>query len=173
MAKLTKYAMVFILMVGFSGYLYAADAKVKIATVDIGKVFDEYQKTKDFDKEFQKEELKKQKERDTVIDEVRRLKDEQLLLSEDKRKGFQEKIDKKLAELDQFDEKTKNYLKAKRNDSVKEIFKDIDDTLKQYGERKGYDLILNDRALLYRPASYDVTADVLNDLNKGKKGSKK
>lgn len=173
MIKLMKFAVLFVLIAGFSTHLYAADAKIKIATVNIGKVFDEYEKTKEFDTDFQKEELKKQQERDVLISEIRRLKDEQLLQAEDKRKNFQEKIDKKLKELDEFDEKAKTSLKEKRNESVNEIFKDIDDTLKQYGERKGYDLILNDRALLYRPDNYDVTGDVLKELNKGKKGSKK
>ena len=43
----------------------------------------------------------------------------------------------------------------------------------QYGERKAYDFILNDRAILYRNKQYDVTADILRELNeKYKKGKR-
>lgn len=162
----------FLSAMSFKGF--AASDKVNFASADIGKVFDEYEKTKEFDKGFQIEEQGKQKERDAYIYEIRRLRDEQALLADDSKSQKQSAIDEQAAKLDEFDKNTKNDLKKKRNDAVKEVFDDIESTLKQYGERKGYDFILNDRALLYRPDSKDITEEVLKELNQNyKKAPKK
>ena len=144
----------------------------KVAYVDIGKVFDEYEKTKSFDKDLQEEGKTKQKERDDKVLAVRRLKDEQAILSEDKKKDAEAGIEKKLKELDEFDQDVRKGLNEKRDKIVKDIFQDIDGLLKQYGERKGYDYIFNDRALLYRNPKYDKTEEVLKELNDSYKKKK-
>ena len=56
---------------------------------------------------------------------------------------------------------------------MKEIFKDIDDIVRKYGQRKGLDLILNERALLFHNAKYDATQEVLAELNKNYSKQKK
>lgn len=148
-------------------------AKEKIATVDIGKVFDDYEKTKKYDQEFQTEGRLKQEERDAIVHEIRRLRDEQALLSENARQDKQGAIDAKLKELEKFDSDIRQTLGEKRNKAVREVFQDIENVMMQYGERKGYDLVFNDRAILYRNKEYDVTADVLRELNdKYKKGKR-
>ena len=140
-------------------------APEKFATVDIGKIFDEYEKTKKYDQQFQNEGKSKQEERDAIVHEVRRLRDEMSLLSEDAKRGKQDTIEAKLKELDTFDGETRKALGEKRNGAVREVFQDIENVMTQYGERKGYDIIFNDRALLYKNKQYDVTADVLRELN--------
>lgn len=147
-------------------FVFAAPANENFAVVDIGKVFDEYEKTKKYDEQFQGEGRAKQEERDAIVREVRRLRDEQALLDKDARAQKQATVDAKLKELETFDEEARKGLGEKRNTAVKEVFQDIENTIRQYGERKGYDFVLNDRALLYRNKKYDVTADVLNELNK-------
>jgi outer membrane protein len=140
-------------------------AQEKIATVDIGKVFDEYEKTKKYDQQFQNEGKSKQEERDAIVHEVRRLRDEISLLSEEGKRDKQETIESKLKELDTFDSDARKTLGEKRNEAVREVFQDIENVMAQYGERKGYDIIFNDRAILYKNKQYDVTADVLRELN--------
>ena len=54
----------------------------KIGYVDVAKVFDKYEKTKKFDKELSEVGKQKQSGRDTLVLEVRRLKDEMALLSD-------------------------------------------------------------------------------------------
>ena len=107
----------------------------------------------------------KQEERDALVHEVRRLRDEQALLSEDARRDKQGAIDAKMKELDGFDNEVRKTLGEKRNKAVREVFQDIENTVNQYGERKGYDIIFNDRALLFKNKRFDVTADVLKELN--------
>lgn len=142
-------------------------AAEKIATVDIGKIFDEYEKTKKYDQQFQTEGKVKQEERDAIVHEVRRLRDEMSLLSEEGKREKQEAIESKLKELDAFDSDTRKTLGERRNKAVREVFQDIESVMAQFGERKGYDLVFNDRAILYKNKQYDVTAEVLKELNDG------
>lgn len=137
----------------------------KIAFVDIGKVFDEYEKTKKFDQQLQQEGKDKQEKRDAIVYEVRRLREEQALLTEEKKKQTQATIETKLKELEEFDQKAQGELGEKRNSIMKEIFSDIDDVVKRFGERKGYDMVFNERALLYKKPGFDQTEDVLRELN--------
>lgn len=171
--KTSLFFLIIFFVVLSAARLFAASDKVNFAVVDIGKVFDEYDKTKDFDKGFQQEENSKQKERDAYIYEIRRLRDEQAVMAEDAKASKQAAIDEQAGKLEDFDKGVKEKLKQKRNDAVREVFTDIEGTLKQYGERKGYDFILNDRAVLYRPDNKDITQEVLKDLNEGYKKSGK
>ena len=160
-----------ILLVASPQLLHAAAQK--FATVDIGKVFDEYEKTKKYDAEFQTEGKMKQEERDAIVHEIRRLRDEAALLAEDARRDKQSAIDAKMKELDTFDGEVRKNLGEKRNQAVKEVFQDIENVIAQYGERRGYDFIFNDRALLYKGKQYDVTADILRELSERYKKEKR
>lgn len=145
----------------------------KIAYVDVAKVFDGYQKTKDNDTKLQAAGKKKEEERDALVHEVRRLKDEQALLAEDAREKKQEAIDAKVRELQEFDAQARRDLGQQRNQTVRDIFKDIDEVVQRYGEKKGFDFIFNDRVLLYRSSRFDVSKEVLEELNRGYQKEKK
>ena len=149
----------------------AADAK--FAYIDVEKIFDEYEKTKKFDQDLQQQGKAKQEKRDAIVNDIRRLKDEQALLSEDKKKEKQADIENRLKELDAFDEAAKKELGEKRNGIMKEILNDIDGVLRQYGQRKGFDFIFNERALLYKNSKYDQTPEVLKELNEAYRKQKK
>src|SRR6185295_16634883 len=98
-----------------NGSSLALAAEMKLGYVDIEKIFDEYDKTKKFDKDLQEEGKGKQQKRDAIVAEVRKLKDEQALLSEEKKKEKQAAIEGKLKELDGFDEAARRELGEKRN----------------------------------------------------------
>ena len=159
-------------VLGFLSVPQTARAE-KMAFVDVAKVFDGYQKTKDNDSKLQSAGKKKEEERDALVHEVRRLKDEQALLAEDAREKKQEAIDAKVRELQEFDAAARRELGEVRNQTVREIFKDIDEVVQRYGERKGYDFIFNDRVLLYRSPRFDVSKDILEELNRSYQKQKK
>ena len=139
----------------FSVPCFAQDAST-YAFVDVAKVFDEYQKTKDNDQQLQAAGKKKEMERDNLVHEIRQMKDELALLRDDAKGKKQEMMEAKIKALEQFDQDARQGLGEQRNGVVKEIFKDIDDTVQRYGERKGLDLILNERALLYHNPKNDI-----------------
>lgn len=173
----SKYVFVVVLILlfsaGFSKFSMAALGKERYATVDIGKVFDEYEKTKKYDQEFQTEGRLKQEERDAIVHEIRRMRDEVALLAESARRDKQAAIDAKMKELDNFDNEVRKTLGEKRNQAVKEVFQDIENVMTQYGERRGFELIFNDRMLLYKNKQLDVTADILKELNERYRKQKK
>ena len=145
----------------------AADAKY--AYINVAQVFDDYKKTQDNNAALQGAGKEKEQERDVIVHDIRQVKDELVLLNDDAKAKKQEQLDEKLRDLQEFDQKAKRELGENRNKMIREIFKDIDDTVQRYGERKGLDMIFSDRALLYQNKKFDVTKDVLKELNKGYK----
>lgn len=140
-------------------------AETRIATIDLSRAFDEFKKTKEADKTLQAKGSEKKAERDKKIAEIKKLKDELELLSD---KGKQEKqalIDQKVKELQEFDREVRDSLRQERDQMVQEILRHIDQTIKNYGDKNGYTLILNDRVLLYKEKTLDVTNDIIELLN--------
>jgi Skp family chaperone for outer membrane proteins len=145
----------------------------KIATINVGKVLNGYLKTKDNERILQEAGKKKEQERDTMVQSIRQLKDELTLLADDAKAKKQEALDGKIKELQDFDIQAKQDLGGQRNTMLREILKDIDDTVKRYGERKGLDFIMSENALLYYHPRFDVTKEILDELNKNYPQQKK
>ncbi len=154
-----------ILILSFAIQGFAQEGS-KYAYVDVAKVFDEYQKTKDNDQQLQASGKKKEMERDNLVHEIRQMKDELALLRDDAKAKKQEVLDQKIKSLEQFDQGARQALGEQRNEVVRLIFKDIDDSVQRYGERKGMDLILNERALIYHNPAHDISKEIVDELNK-------
>lgn len=137
----------------------------QLGYVDVAVLFDEYEKTKQNDMELKKVGETKEQDREKIVKEIRALKDELVLLTDDAKTEKQDALDGKIRELQDFDTAAKRELGERRNKLVREIFKDIDEAVQRFGERKGLDMILNERALLYHNNKYDVTQEVLKELN--------
>jgi outer membrane protein len=161
-----KKVFLFTIIASFIFSFQAAAQEGKTAYVDVAKVFDEYQKTKDNDQQLQAAGKKKEMERDNLVHEIRQLKDEMALLRDDAKVKKQEMLDQKIKSLEQFDQTARQALGEQRNGVVKEIFKDIDDTVQRFGERKGLDMIFNERALLYHNPANDISKEIVDELNK-------
>lgn len=139
----------------------------KIGYVNLSLVFDSYEKTKEFDKELEKEAEAKRKEREGIVRDIKRLRDEIELLSQDKRAGKQTQIDEKIEELQAFDRDARENLRMKRESMLREILKEIDGVVKEYGNKEGYAYIFNDRVLLYKDENKDLSQDIIQKLNAG------
>jgi outer membrane protein len=163
---------VLLFLLTFSVSCFAQEGS-KFAYVDVAKVFDEYQKTKDNDQQLQAAGKKKEMERDNLVHEIRQIKDELALLRDDAKSKKQEILDQKIKSLEQFDQEARAGLGEQRNEVVRQIFKDIDDTVQRHGERKGLDMILNERALLYHSPHNDISKEIVDELNKNYASNKK
>ena len=140
--------------------------ELKVAYVDLAKIFDEYKKTKDSEKVLEEKGKGKEDERAKMIGEVKKLKDEQALLSEKAKSEKQGAIDMKIKALQEYDTKTRNELMKDRNDMLGGIMKDIEKVVGDYAKINGYDIVLNSRMLLYGSDQYDLTSEILTRLNK-------
>lgn len=143
----------------------AAAADLKIGYLDVGKTFDEYKKTKELDASLENQTKAKQAERDKLVSEITRLRDELALLSEKGKQDKQAVIDEKVKKLQEFDSVTRNDLRKKRDEMVADILKEIDKSVQEHGNKNGYDLILNDKVLIYKKENLNITEDILKALN--------
>ena len=137
----------------------------RIAVVNLDEVFKEYERTKASDTKLGAASNSKQVEREHLVSEIKSLRDELVLLNEESRAERQQTIEQKLRELRSFDEQVKESLRKQRDESVKEILKDIEATVTSYAKEHDFDLVLNERAVLYEVEAVDITKDVLEILN--------
>src|SRR3989338_2310766 len=154
----------------FAGFLfavapsYAADA-AKIGYVDLARVFDEYQKTKEFDKSRETKGASKQSERDKMVAEIKKLRDEAELSSAKAKDDKQVVIDEKIKALQEYDRVTRDGLRRERDGMVKDILKEIETVIQDFGKTQGYAFIFNDRVLVYKSEGSDLTPQVVKALN--------
>lgn len=142
--------------------VYAAD---KIGTVDLARVFDEYTKTKEFDKNLESKGAAKQAERDKMVADVKKLRDEAELLSAKAKDDKQTVIDEKIKTLQDFDRTTRDALRKERDGMVRDILKEIEVVIQDFGKAQGFGYIFNDRVLVYKSEGNDLTNQVIKVLN--------
>ncbi len=143
----------------------AQAAGEKIGYVDMAKVFDDYLKTKDFDKSLEGKGAAKQGEREKMVNEIKKLRDEAELSSASAKEEKQANIDEKIKALQEFDRTTRTALGKERDNMVRDILKEIESVIQDYGKAQGYAFIFYDRALAYKGESSNVTPQVIKVLN--------
>ena len=140
----------------------------KIGYVDLAKVSDGYLKTKNYEKTFEAQVKDKDAQRQKFVDEIRRLKDEQALLSDKAKAEKQIIMENKIKNLQEFDRSVRDDLIKQRNQMLNEIQKDIDTVISVYSKEVGYDIVLIKQTILYASAELDLTAEVVKRLNSKK-----
>ena len=166
-------AMLFLASVSLGAVNSAFAAGEKIAFMDLGKIFDEYNKTKDLDKQLENKGTAKQAERDKLVAEIKKLKDEFELMSDKGKEAKQAAIDEKIKKLQDFDRESRDALRKERDDMARQILNEIKGVIDEVGKKEAYLLILDSRAILYGKEGDDLTNSILKMLNdkyvKGKK----
>ena len=167
MKKTLSVTLALFLSVGFFALAtpgFAAESG-KIAYVDLARVFDEYQKTKEFDKSLEAKGASKQTERDKMVADVKKLRDEAELLSAKAKDDKQVVIDEKIKSLQEYDRSTRDTLRRERDGMVRDILKEIETVIQDYGKAQGYSYIFNDRVLVYKSEGGDLTNPIIKVLN--------
>lgn len=146
--------------------LPAFAVELKVAYVDVGEVFDNYQKTKDQDLVLKTAGEAKEKERNDMMAKIRAMEDELALLAADARAAKQEQLIEKKRQLEDFDRTVRQQLAEQRDKVVREIFQEIDTVVQDVSAKGGYDMIFNKRVLLAQKKDFDITAQVSAELAK-------
>jgi outer membrane protein len=144
-------------------------AAEKLAYVDLSKSFSEYQKTKDYDAVLGDKENAYSGERDKKVAEIKQFQDKMSLLSDKEKEAKKTDMETKVKSLQEFDRQKQADLREEQDKKMKEILKDIEDAVKQIAEKEGYTMVFNDRVLVYQTKETDITAKVLEILNKNYK----
>ena len=164
MKKIVSLAVLSLMLLGFVVPAFAAEPKIAYIAVD--EVFDNYQKTKDQDLVLKTAGEAKEKERNEMTNAIRAMEDEFALLAADARAKKQEQIIEKKRQLEDFDRSVRQQLAEQRDKVVREIFQEIDAVVQDIGAKKGYDLVLNKKVLLFQNKDFDITAQVSAELAK-------
>jgi len=159
--KVLGLAVIFGLMV--TGFSLAAD--LKIAYVDLSKVFDGYQKTKEFDAVLQTEGETFQKERDAMVQKIQDAQSKLDLMSDAQKTSMQADIEKQKNDVVAYDKEKRTELSKKRDDKVREILAEIQVVVSNLAKKDGYTYVLNDRVMIYGDPQFNVTDEVLSTLN--------
>lgn len=139
-------------------------AAEKIGTVDVGKLFDEYQKTKEYDKNLEQKANAYEKDRDAKISEIKQLQDKLGLLADSEKEKKQKELEDKVKSAREFTLTKESELKKERDDRLKEVLKNIEDAVGAYAKKEGYTMIFNDRVFVYNNKASDITDKVLEAL---------
>ena len=166
MSKKIVVAVAVMFVIGLVTSAAAFAKEYKIGYVDLPKIFEEYKKTKISEKVLEEKAKGKTEEEKKMVDELKKLKDEQALLSEKGKAEKQTIIDNKMKALQDFRKNTQEGLMKEKNTALEGILKDIEGVIQGYAKEGGYDMVLNSRMLLYGSDQYDVTNDILSRLNK-------
>jgi len=143
----------------------------KIAYVDLAVVFDGYAKTKDYDVTLDSARKVEQDKIDKKVEEIKSLQDKLPLLAETEKKAKQDEIDKLAGNLQEYQRAAETNLIKNRNTKLEEVLKDIQGVVDEIAKQNGYELVINERALLYSVDSLNITDSVIKKLNeKYKKG---
>ena len=138
----------------------------KIGYLDLSKVFDNYDKTKEYDAQLEAKHQAYEKERNQKVDKLKEAQGKLALMKEEEKDKLTKDIEAMREELIAYDQAQKTDLTKQRDEKIREILLEIENIVSDFSKKEGYDLILNDRVLIYGNESMDVTSKVLDILNK-------
>ncbi len=154
-----------VLMTFLCGGAYAEKNSARLGYVDLSRLFDEYYKTKDYDKVLEAEHSVIEKERNAKIDKIRDAQGKLGALAEAKKKELEKDIETWKNEIMQFDQEKTEDLTKKRNEKIREILLEIEKIVSDYAGKENYSMILNDRVLIFGNKTLDITENILKILN--------
>lgn len=163
MKKITFIFLLSLFLLGLPNFGQAQEAK--IGYLDLSKVFDEYGKTKEYDKTLEEKHTAYQKERNDKIEKLRGAQEKLSLLKDEEKNKFGQDIEKQKADLLEFQRSKETDLKKQRDEKIREILLEIEKVVKDYAEKEKYTLILNDRVLIFDNGAGDITDPILKTLN--------
>ena len=137
----------------------------KFAYVNLSKIFDEYAKTKAYDKLLEADNTKFQDERNKKIEAIRTLQSKAGALKADEKAKVDQDIEKAKNELLEFDRQKRTDLTKARDEKVREILMEIEKTVSEYAKAQGLAFVFNDRVLIYGSETMNITDPIMKSLN--------
>lgn len=164
MKKFLAIGLLFFAALIFSKVAFAQE---KIGYVDVAKLFDDYQKTKDFDKMLEDKVGVYDKDRETKVSEIKQMQDKLNILSDKEKEAKQKELETKVKNIREYTLSREGEIRKERDDKFKEILDDIEKAVKQYAQQAGYTLVMNSKILVYNNGSGDITVEVAKILQAG------
>lgn len=165
MKALRMFMAVFFLLCMATSGAYAADGG-KIGYVDLSRLFDEYHKTKEYDQVLEAKHSELEKIGKAKVEKIQESESKLALLKEDQKATLEGEIETMKGEAQEFVRQEQSNLTKDRNEKIREILLEIEKVVSDFAEKEGYNVILNDRVLIYGDPAQDLTEKILTILNK-------
>ncbi|MCK5215337.1 MAG: OmpH family outer membrane protein [Candidatus Omnitrophica bacterium] len=166
MKKLTFLLLAAFMACTLTTSLYAQEVK-KIGYLDLSKVFDSYEKTKEFDSSLEGVYKEYDKERTTKIEQLKEAQGKMALLSDDEKEKVGKEVEQLKTDLVEYDRQKQTDLRKQRDEKIRELLLEIEKIVSDVAKKEKYDLILNDRVLIFGSDALDVTDKIIQILNEG------
>ena len=156
-----------------------AEGALKIGYVDLQRALNESESGKKAKEDFKVQVDKLQAQLKRQKDEIDSLKDQlekkSVVMKEEERANLEDEYRRKLRDFERNYKDSQADLQKKDNELTGAIIKDLQDIIREYGEREGYTLILEatSSAVLYGTKSADLTDEVMRQYNSARPSKKK
>jgi outer membrane protein len=140
-------------------------AEIKVGYVNIAKIFDGYEKTKQYDARLTQVGRQKEQEMEKRVADLEQMRKQLEVLAPDVRESKARELEARADELKRFRTNTMRDLKGERDKMAGEILKEIEAVVQKYAADNGFDLMLDDRSIVFSKPTYDVSDAILNFLN--------
>jgi len=170
MKKIFGCLLILAVMMSLSSTCFAKD--MKIGYVDIFKIFNDYEKTKEYDEKLEAKKNAAEKELEKKKEIIEKLQGKLDLLKEGEKVKEEERLSKEIKEYRDLEREALTDIKKERDEKMKDIVEDIDKIIKDYAKKNGFDIIINSSAVLYGVKAMDVTDEILKISNKKYKKKK-
>ncbi len=164
MKKFFIFVAAVILGVSFCSIGFAKD--LKIGFVDVYKIFNEYDKTKESESTLDK---KKKKVEEKLIEKknvLEKIQNKLETLNEEQKKVEESKLIQQVKEYRDLERTAVVDIRKERDEKMKEILEDINQVTKEYSKNNDFDLVVNENAILYSGDSIvNITDKILKLCN--------
>ena len=156
-----------------------ADAALKIGYVDLQRALNESEAGKkakeDFKGQVDKLQAQLKRQKDEIDSLKEQLEKKSVVMKEGERTNLEDDYRKKLRDFERSYKDSQADLQKKDNELTGVIIKDLQEVIREYGEREGYTLILEatSSAVLYGAKGADLTDDVMKLYNSSRGGKTK
>ena len=171
MEKRLRVCLVLAVIFCFSFSSFAKE--LKVGYVDMIQVFNEYNKTKDYEADLEVKKEKVKKELDEKRKGLEELNNELSVIKEEKKEAHRQKMQEKVKEYSEAARDAQVDMKKIVIDQMTEIKEDIDKIIANYAKKHKFDVMLDGNSVLYGIKSMDVTSEILKIANKQYKGKKR
>ena len=150
---------------------------IKIAVIDVNKVLNESEAGKVAKKKMEDRYAELKKKVDVLTEEAKKMKEEidkqKILLGKEKLKAKEEALAAKVAELRKVSQESENEMQRRQRDLTRDVLKIIEGQVDKIVQEEKIDLLLErSSGVIHFDPSLDITAKVLELVNKEKPGEK-
>jgi len=149
-------------------FLLAAAAvaqEKKIAYLNLSKLFDSYEKTKQYQTSLDSVRATYEKELKDRQAKLKEAEDKMALMKEEEKVKAQKELQDMQKSMMEFVQAKRTDLMKQEEEKTREILLEMEKVIGDFAKKEGYDLIINDRVLLYSNPAMDITDQVMKLLN--------